>query len=415
MSAATGTSGASGPSPGYARLALLLALLAMIGPFSTDMYLPSFPAIGHELAATPMQVQQSLTAYFATFGFMMLWHGAISDALGRRPVVLAGLALYGVASLVLAFVGSIEALWIWRAVQGVFGGVGIVVGRAIVRDLYQGPAAQRLMSHIGMVFAIAPALAPIIGGVLEINVGWRANFWLLAGLSAALWFACWRALPETLPVEKRQSLHPTALWRGYRAMLADPAFLTPCLAISLNFGGFFIYVLSAPVFILQHLHLREDQFAALFVPAMTGMLAGSWLSARRAGSHRPAQAIHLGFRWMALAAGGNLLLCFVLLPAGAPAVPLAVLPMALYTFGMAQTLPGLTLRALDRFPERRGMASSVQAAIHSASNTLVAALLAPLLWADLRALATGMAVLLLLGFVAARQHAGKEMHAAKMR
>jgi MFS transporter, DHA1 family, multidrug resistance protein len=390
----------SGPArPGYRWLALLLAALSMIGPFSIDTYLPSFPDIARSLDANQLQVQQSLTAYLAPFALMMLWHGALSDALGRRPVILWGLALYALASAGCIFVVRIEQLWLLRAAQGVTAGVGMVVGRAIIRDLFDGAEAQRLMGHIGMVFAVAPAIAPIIGGLLQSAFGWRSVFVLLAILAAALWLACWRFLPETLPGERRQSLHPVHLSRAYYAVLTDPLFLTASAAIALNFGGMFIYVLSAPVFVIQHLGLSSEQFGYLFVPAMVGLMSGSFLASRWAAAS-PFASIRRGFALMAAAAALNLIFCNT----GLPALPWAVAAMPLYTCGMAVAMPGLTLLALDRFPLRRGLAASCQGFIHTGGNAVVAGLLAPLLWGSTVSLAAGMVALLALGALALLLH-----------
>ena len=181
-------------------LAPLLAALATVGPFSIDTYLPAFPAMGKALAASPVEVQQTLTAYLVPFAFMMLWHGALSDALGRRRVLLWAYAIYAAASVFCVFVGSIEGLWFGRALQGLSAGAGMVVGRAIVRDVLDGPAAQRLMAHIGMMFALAPALAPVLGGWIHAFFDWHAIFVFLALYGVTLWLAIWRYLPETLPV-----------------------------------------------------------------------------------------------------------------------------------------------------------------------------------------------------------------------
>jgi MFS transporter, DHA1 family, multidrug resistance protein len=385
--------------PAYRRLALLLAVLSMIGPFSIDTYLPSFPDIAHSLGATTLQVQQSLTAYLAPFALMMLWHGALSDALGRRPVILWGLALYTLASLGCIFATDIHQLWLLRAAQGVSAGVGLVVGRAVIRDLFEGAEAQRLMGHIGMVFAVAPAVAPIVGGWLQAAFGWRAIFVLLAVLAVALWLACWRFLPETLPATRRQSLHPVELSRAYYKVLTEPAFLTACAAIALNFGGMFIYVLSAPVFVMRHLGLSAEQFGYLFVPAMVGMMIGSFLASRWAAAS-PLDSIRRGYLLMGTAAALNLIFCNTSLPA----FPWAIAAMPLYTMGMAVVMPGLMLLALDRFPLRRGLAASCQGFIHTGSNALAAGLLAPLLWDSTGRLASGMAVLLALGVMAVLLH-----------
>ena len=186
----------------YPLLTILLAALAAVGPFSIDTYLPAFPLIAAELGATQLQVQQSLTAYMAPFALMVLWHGTLSDALGRRRVLLVAMLLYAASSVACTFAGDIHWLWLGRALQGVCAGAGMVVGRAVVRDLVEGPRAQRLMSHVMMVFGVAPAVAPIVGGLLVSVAGWRAIFALLAGLGMVLAIACWRWLPESLPPER---------------------------------------------------------------------------------------------------------------------------------------------------------------------------------------------------------------------
>src|SRR3982750_1455806 len=157
----------------------MLAAFSMLGPFSIDMYLPAFDAIEADFNASPIAVQQTLSAYLFAYAFMMLWHGSLSDALGRRPIVLGGLVIYALASLGCAISGNIESLWLFRTLQGVSAGSGLVVGRAIIRDRYQGPEAQRLMSQITLVFGIAPALAPVVGGAVLNLLGWRAIFWVM--------------------------------------------------------------------------------------------------------------------------------------------------------------------------------------------------------------------------------------------
>ena len=255
-------------------IALLLASLSALGPFSIDTYLPSFPAIADSLGASQIEVQQTLSAYLLAFAAMTLWHGAIADRFGRRRVILVALALFGLASLGCMLAGSIEQLWFWRAMQGITAGAGIVISRAIVRDLFDGPAAQRLMAQITMMFALAPAIAPVIGGWLQVAFGWRSVFAFLVVSTAALWLACLKLLPETLPPEKRQSLRPSYLISAYRSVFTSPRFLSACSALALNFGGFFVYVLSAPVFLMQHLQLPETAFLWLFGPAMIGLMCG---------------------------------------------------------------------------------------------------------------------------------------------
>ena len=386
--------------PEKRSIAFLLAALSALGPFSIDTYLPSFHEIAEKLGATQLQVQQTLAAYLVAFAVMTLWHGAISDRFGRRRVILIALACFGLASAGCAVASSIEQLWFWRAMQGVTAGAGMVVSRAIVRDLYDGADAQRLMAQITMMFALAPAIAPVIGGWLQTFFGWRSVFAFLVLSTAALWVACWKLLPETLPPEKRQSLKPAYLGRTYWKVMSSPPFLFACAAISLNFGGFFVYVLSAPVFLMQHLGVHETGFLWLFGPAMAGMIGGSWLSGRLAGKISFSRTIALGYLLMAIAAIANLCLNLAL----PPALPWSVLPVFVYTLGMSLTMPCLSILALDPFPAQRGLAASCQSFFQSSFNTVIAALIAPALWGSTLSLAWGMAGMMAIGGIAALAH-----------
>ena len=391
---------ATSRQPEKRSIAFLLAALSALGPFSIDTYLPSFHEIAEKLGATQLQVQQTLAAYLVAFAVMTLWHGAISDRFGRRRVILIALACFGLASAGCAVASSIEQLWFWRAMQGVTAGAGMVVSRAIVRDLYDGADAQRLMAQITMMFALAPAIAPVIGGWLQTFFGWRSVFAFLVLSTAALWVACWKLLPETLPPEKRQSLKPAYLGRTYWKVMSSPPFLFACAAISLNFGGFFVYVLSAPVFLMQHLGVHETGFLWLFGPAMAGMIGGSWLSGRLAGKISFSRTIALGYLLMVIAAIANLGLNLAL----PPALPWSVLPVFVYTLGMSLTMPCLSILALDPFPAQRGLAASCQSFFQSSFNTVIAALIAPALWASTLSLAWGMAGMMAIGGIAALAH-----------
>lgn len=380
----------------YVMLALLLAALNTIGPFSVDTYLPAFPSIEAGLHATPLELQQSLTAYMLPFSFMMLWHGAISDAVGRKRVIIVGQIVFTIASLLCAFAPNIGVLWIGRVLQGLSAGAGVIAGRAVIRDVLDGIAAQRLMSHVAMVFAVAPAVAPIIGGAISTTLGWRAVFLFLCVVALALLVMTWKLLPETLPPEKRQSLHPAHLLIGYRSILGSLPFVMLCAAMALFFGGFFIYVMSAPVFLIEHLGLKATEFGWLFVPMVTGMIAGSALSAKLAGKLSPSATIVLAYGIAATAALVNLALSYALGDSVATRIP----QITLYTFGMSIATPTLTLRALDMFAHRRGMAASCQGFIQTLAMSVAAGVVAPALWATTRQLAWGMAACLTLSVAA---------------
>ena len=388
-------------------IALLLAALSALGPFSIDTYLPSFHEIAEKLQATPIEVQQTLSAYLLPFAVMTLWHGAIADALGRRRVILVALVLFALASAGCAFATRIEHLWLLRGLQGMTAGAGIVVSRAIVRDLFDGPPAQRLMSQITMMFAFAPAIAPLIGGWLQSLFGWRSVFVFLTVMTTILTAVCWRLLPETLPVARRQSLRPGYLASTYRKVLTSPRFLFACGALALNFAGFFIYVLSAPKFLMTHLGIAETGFLWLFGPSMAGLMTGSWLSGRLAGRLSLAQTIGRGYIVMAGAAALNVGINLAL----PPGLPWSVAPLFLYTLGMSLAMPCLTLLALDPFPEQRGLAASCQTFLQSAFNGLAAALIAPALWGSTLSLSLGMAGMVSLGGISAWLH-GRRVAAA---
>lgn len=376
-------------------IAALLAALAAIGPFSIDTYLPAFPEMAADLGATRIEVQQTLTAYMVTFAAMALWHGALSDRFGRRNVILVATSLFGVASLLCAFATTIEWLWAGRALQGMSAGAGMVVGRAVIRDIFDGARAQKLMSRVMMIFGIAPAVAPMVGGALLLAFGWRSIFVFLAAFAGVLVWMSWRLLPETLPPEQRQSLHPVGLARAYRAVFSSAPFLLLIAAVALNFNGFFVYVLSAPVFVMEHLGLGPGSFAWLFVPAVAGMMGGSWLSGNIAGQWTGRRTVITGFVVMFAGVGigvGHA-------AAFAPSVPWSVLPVGIYTFGMALAMPTLTLYALDLFPARRGLASSCQSFAQVGLNALTAGLLAPLLWGSPLTLSAGASVFVALGLL----------------
>lgn len=376
----------------YVWLAIILALLNAIGPFAIDTYLPAFPAIEKGLATTPLAMQQSLTAYMLPFSVMMLWHGAISDALGRRRVILVGLCVFMLASLVCVFATSIHMLWLGRAFQGMSAGVGVIVGRAVVRDVLHGANAQRLMSHVAMVFSLAPAIAPVVGGALSETFGWRSIFLLLVFLGGLQIFVTWRFLPETLPPAQRQSLHPAYLLRTYRSILGSPGFVAMALAMALFFAAFFQYVMSAPVFLIQHLQLKATEFGWLFIPMVSGMLAGSALSSQLAGRLSPRHTILLAFALAALASLWNLAANYLWVDSVLSRIP----QIALHTLAMSLAFPSMALISLDMFPAQRGTAASCQGCLQNLMMATVAGIVAPMLWHSTLAMAWGMAGMLLL-------------------
>ncbi|CAG0983407.1 Bicyclomycin resistance protein [Burkholderiales bacterium] len=368
----------------------------MVGPFSIDLYLPAFAAIGDELAVPRVAVQATLSAYLFAYAFMMLWHGALSDALGRRPVVLASLVVYAVATLGCAIAGNVESLWLVRALQGLSAGAGLVVGRAIIRDRFHGHEAQKLMSQITLVFSIAPAVAPVIGGILLNTLGWRSIFWVLLAFTLALLAWTARSLPETHPVAARTQLHPRTMARNYRAVLGRGEFLLLALVPALNFCAFFVYIAGAPSFLVDLLGVSTWGFGWLFIPLIAGVMIGATASGRFAGRLTPHRTVRLGFAFMGGAAAANLALCAF----APPHVALNVAPIFFFMIGSSLVMPSITVMLLDLFPTMRGLASSLQGFIQFALSGIIAGTVAPLLDRSLLGLAGGMAGFTLAGFAA---------------
>ena len=383
------------PGPRW-TLALLLACLGMIGPFAIDAYLPAFAGIAGSLQATPVQMQQTLSSYLLGFALMNLFHGALSDSLGRRPVVLAGVAVFGLASAGCAMSESILSLVLFRALQGMSAGAGMVVSRAIIRDMFPPADAQRVMSQVTIFFGAAPAVAPLFGGLLFEAAGWHAIFWLLAALSLALWLSMWRWLPESLHAEARQPFNAGNLMRGYAQLLRNPRFVALVFASGVPFNGMFLYVLSAPTFLGEHLHLAPGQFFWFFICTVLGIMGGAWWSGFLAGRVKPRHQIRHGFLIMLVATVVNVLLNLWLQPHAA----WALFPIALFALGWSLMVPVVTLMALDQAPDRRGMASSVQSCVGSLANAVVAGVLAPLVMHSTVALAVTSMAMLAVGLMA---------------
>ena len=374
-------------------LAMLLAVLGMLGPFAIDTYLPAFAGIGAAIGASPVQMQQTLSAYLLGFAVMNLFHGALSDSFGRRPVVLVGVAVFTLASVGCALSETIGTLVIFRTIQGLSTGAGMVVSRAIIRDMFDPRDAQRVMSQVTIYFGVAPAIAPIIGGWLFTTMGWQSIFWFLAVLGATLWIANYRLLPETLHRDHVQRFDVATLARGYRKLITDPRFVLLACASGLPFNGMFLYVLAAPMFLGHHLGLAPTQFWMFFLMTITGIMLGAWTSGRMAGRLAPRRQARAGFVLMSLAAGVNVV-ANLLFTASAP---WAVLPVAVFAYGWALVIPVVTLMVLDLNPQRRGMLSSLQAFIASAANGVVAGVVAPLVMYSTVAMAFASLGMLVIG------------------
>lgn len=377
---------------------MVLAMLAALAPFAIDTYLPAFHIIGVELEASNLQIQQSLTFYLLPYALMTLFHGAISDAIGRITTIKWGLSIFLLASIGCAFAENVETLWFFRALQGLSGGAGNVVARAMVRDLFEGVQAQKVMATVQMLFGIAPAVAPIIGGLL-LGIHWQIIFIFLAIYAGIAIIAAVRFLPETMPLEKRVPLSFKQVATGYKQLFKDSEYRYLVVAIGANFAGFFLYVLASPVFLIQHIGLNEHQFGWMFIPTVIGMMLGSYLAKFVAGRMCPQKTVKLAYAWMAGIVVINVLVCLYL-PIN---ILNNILPIALFNVGMALAMPILSLAALDRHPKIRGTAASGQAFMQMFISTVSAGLVIPLLWTSPTGLALGMLAYMVFGWLMIRQ------------
>lgn len=378
--------------------AALTALLVGIGLFNSllsDLYIPALRMLAGDLGTTPLQAQQTISLFFLACAFMSLWHGALADAYGRKPTVLAALAVLCLSSLACVAAARIEHLLLLRTLQGLAAGAGIVISRAIVLDLHQGLPAQRMLSRITLVQTVAPVLMPIVGGWLTLAFGWRAVFAFIAVVAAAMGATVWRWLPETLPPARRRPLHPVSLWHAYREVAGSPSFLRLAVAHVANWVSLILYVVAAPAFVIGLLGRDESAFWLVYLPLMSGMVGGFLLFpriVRRASAYAP---LRLAYAILGLGVALNLILSGSLPPGLHNLVPLLVL-----AFGVALAMPGLVGMALDPFGERAGVASSCHSFLQFAATAAVAGLLAPLLWGSMGTLALGSACLTATGAIA---------------
>jgi DHA1 family bicyclomycin/chloramphenicol resistance-like MFS transporter len=388
-------------------LTVILAFLGMVGALAIDTYLPSIPAIGREFNVGPLAVQQTLSIFLFSFAFMMLFYGTLSDSFGRRPVIMISLFVYTLASLGAAFAPTFGWLLAFRALQGLSAGAGSVVGAAIVQDRFSGAQAQKMMSQIMMVFGLAPAIAPVLGGFIYVHFGWRSTFYFLATFGTLMWLLAWRALPESLPKANRHPFHPGAIAANYLKVLSNPRFVLLSLTVGLAFGGLSLYIGSAANFVMEILHLPETAFGWMFIPLISGMVLGSAWGGKYAARIAPKRMKWLGFAIMALGAGAGVVYNALFVAQ----VPWAVLPLMVFTFGLAVAMPAIQMSAFALFPDNRGLSSSMLSFIQMISFAIVSGLVAPLLFGSAFKLACGMLGGLVLSFICWRISALKRFDA----
>jgi len=248
----------------FFRTALVLGLLSAIGPFAIDMYLPALPAIALDLKADTRLVQASLMAFFVAMAISQLAYGPAADMYGRKAPLYAGIGLFALASVGCALAGSIETLIAFRFLQGLGAGAGVVVPRAVVRDLHTGPDAARLMSTLMLVFSVSPILAPLAGSLLIEFSNWRGIFWAVMLAAGAGLGLTAMALPETRPPAMRLQSSLGSALTGYAMLLRDRHFLGVTLIGAFGMSSFFIYLANSSFVLIQHYELSTRMYSLAF-------------------------------------------------------------------------------------------------------------------------------------------------------
>jgi DHA1 family bicyclomycin/chloramphenicol resistance-like MFS transporter len=370
----TGSSGAMTTAPVSRRdrvlLVVILGALTTIGPLSIDMYLPGLPEIGRSLDASPSAVQLTLTACVAGLALGQLVAGPLSDRIGRRGPLLVSTAVYAAASLACSLAPTVYALMGLRFLQGLAGAAGLVISRAIVRDLHTGAAAVRLFSSLMLVVGLAPILAPVIGGQLLAHTSWRGIFVVLAGLAVLILFAGATQLRETLPVERRNPAGMRETLGTMRGLLRQRTFMGYALSCSLAFGAMFAYISGSP-FVLQDIYGASPQlYSVFFALNGLGLVGASQINARVVGRFGPSFLLHAAIKVIAVCA--TLIFCVVSFTGlGVWAV---LLPLFFMVSSLAFVMPNSTALALADHAEVAGAASALLGVV----QFLVGAIAAPL-------------------------------------
>ena len=353
--------------PDTLALTAVLALLTAVGPLAIDMYLPSLPHLTQALGASAPEGQLTLSAFLVGFAAGQVVYGPLSDAKGRKPVLLASLALFTAGSALCAVAPTIETLIVARFVQALGGAGPVVLARSIVRDLYSGPRAARELARMATILGLIPAVAPLIGGVLESAFSWRATFVVLT-FALALEMAVVAAfLPETIRVKTAGAVGPRTVLASFGVLLRHGGFRAYLGMTAIAFAGLFAYI-STSSFILQTVYgLSAVAYGAAFAIGVIGFIGGTLAAGpivKRSGLDGA-----IGVGACALAAGGLLMLVLVTL---GPKTPFGVMiPMMIYMFGVGLVMPQSMAAALQPFPERAGAASSLVGFAQMATGALI--------------------------------------------
>jgi len=378
----------------HTRLTFIVALLSMVGPFSIDAYLPSFPDIEATFGISRALLSQSLSVYLAAFAASTLLWGPLADRFGRRRVILAGLSLYVLASAGCALADNATTFLVLRTLQGLAASGGLIAGRAMIRDAHDAESAHKAMAQVTLVFALAPAIAPLLGAWLHDHYGWRSVFWFLC-LFGVLLIGMTAYTRETLPEAQRQSVQPLLVARVYTKTLQHRQFPLMVLSLGFTFAGIFLYIAGAPTVIYDFLGLGTDDFGIQFIPMVAGMMLGAFVSSRLSHRWTPVRIVSTGFAVLATAVVLNL----VQVTLFEASILFTIGPLVIYAIGIAMVMPAITVLALDCFPHHRGTAASMQGFLQMLINAAVAGFAVPALHTQRHWFVIGQALFLSLALV----------------
>lgn len=352
------------------RMALLLGLLSAVGPFAIDMYLPALPEVARDLGTSEAGAALTLTAYFIVFGAAQMIYGPLSDAIGRKPPLMLGVAVFLFATIAAALAPDIGWLIAARAIQGLGAATLMAVPRAVIRDMATGPAAARMMAAIMIVISVSPMLAPLTGSVVMAWGGWREIFAVLAvaaGLSLALIIL---ALPETLAVEHRRPIRLAEMLAGARRLLGDRRFLGLTMIGGFGMASFFVFLASATFVYTGQYGLSPTGFSLAFAVNAIGFFSASQFAGRLAERFGMERVISLAITGFALSA----LVLSVVVLAGFDALPVVVAGLFVGNAFLGLVMPTAMVMSLDPHPDIAGLASSLGGTVQMLTGGVMIAL-----------------------------------------
>lgn len=350
----------------------LLAATVAVSPLAIDLYLPALPSMVDAFGTSLSQVQITMSSYLAGFAIFHLACGPLADRFGRRPIIIAGLSLFTITCFASTQAQTIEELIILRFIQGIGACCGPTLSRAIVRDIYGPEHAAKALAYMAIIMAMAPAVAPTIGGFMLLLWPWSSMFYALGIYGVIIIIVIYFALPETVPV--RQSLHPVGIIRNYWSLLINPHYMAMVLVCALLYSGTISFIAGASFVLIDMMGVKPEHFGFMFGFIVIGYMAGNFFCTRLSAKHSSEQTMKVGVT-VALTSGLILLTCGSLIWH-----PLAIMiPMAMYNTGVGIVLPHATASALKPFAHMAGTASSLQGFTQMGAASLITALIGLLL------------------------------------